>query len=282
MANSTAIVPAMKQYASQPAVIERLEKTVKNKELFLNTLYSLANDSYMLKKCSVESIFKAAIMAADMGLSINPTIGEAYVVPYGSEAKYMPGYKGIIQLCINTGLYERINATPVFEDEISNFNPLTNEFAFKEGFSLQSQRFTGGKPIGYYSTFELKNGFKSAFFMTKDQIVDYAKKYSKGYMNDLSKGKANTPWSTDFDGMALKTVLKQLLGKYGPKNAKLERSLSEDPDTQAEAKVLTQPVEAVHVGNENIPDAEVIMDKSPENPGNYDGAQQQQQAGPSY
>ena len=269
--NNNQAVLALRQYASQGAVAQRIQESVKDSKHFLSTLSEMVMGTYMLQKCTPESIVKAAVIAADIGLSINPAIAQAYVVPYGNEAKFSVGYKGLIQLAQSTGMYSTINATPVYQDEITNFNPLTSEFSFKDGFNLEGERFTGGTPVGYYAHFELKNGFKSAVFMTKKQIEDFALQYSKAYQSDKKSGKSNSPWSTNFDAMAIKTVLRQLIDKYGPKNHRLETAMASDSDTPKHDKPKPQAAEAKHVAaiDDDIPEAEVVEgdDKTEATPG---------------
>lgn len=260
------LLPTLKKYASQPSIIERLERKDVNKDLFVATIDQVVNDNYMLQKCTPESIFKAALTAAETGLTVSPVFGYAYLVPYGQEAKFSIGYKGLIQLAQATGQYKKITATAVYEDEIESYNPLSNEFTFKKGFNKESQRFTGGTPIGYHSYFELLNGFISEVFMTRDEMVSFAKQYSKAYQNDIAKGKSNSPWSTSFDSMSIKTVIRKNLITFGPKNNSLQEALSSDSDSQEEAGTATitpvksetveAPVQKANI--EEMQEAEVV------------------------
>lgn len=174
---------------------------------FISSLISVANNSDMLAKADPTTVITAGIMAATLDLPINQNLGFAYIVPFYNgkkritEAQFQMGYKGYVQLAMRTGQYKTINASEIYEGEIKSRNRLTGEFELGER--------TSDKVVGYIAYFRLVNGFEKYLYMTKEEVEAHAKKYSQTYKNGRGL------WSTDFDVMAIKTVLKRLLSKYG-------------------------------------------------------------------
>lgn len=174
---------------------------------FISSLISVANNSDMLAKADPTTVITAGIMAATLDLPINQNLGFAYIVPFYNgkkritEAQFQMGYKGYVQLAMRTGQYKTINASEIYEGEIKSRNRLTGEFELGER--------TSDKVVGYIAYFRLVNGFEKYLYMTKEEVEAHAKKYSQTYKKGFGL------WSTDFDSMAIKTVLKRLLSKYG-------------------------------------------------------------------
>lgn len=170
---------------------------------FMSSIIAVTNNNKYLAKANPATVIGAAAQAAMLDLPINQSLGFAYIVPYGSEAQFQLGYKGYIQLAQRSGQYVDIGAKTVYEGELEYENRLLDKFKFGER--------TGDKVIGYIAYFRLVNGFEKMLFMTLDEMIAHAKKYSKNY-----KGGSDKWGLTDFDTMAEKTVLKRLLSKYGP------------------------------------------------------------------
>lgn len=169
---------------------------------FVTSLLSVVNNNKLLEKAKPETVISAAAQAAALDLPINQSLGYAYIVPYGNEAQFQIGYKGLIQLAMRSGQYKTINAAEVYEGEIKNVNRFTGEFEFGEKES--------DVVVGYMAYFRLANGFEKYLYMTMDEMQAHARKYSKAY-----KG-GTTSWGiTDFHSMAIKTVLKRLISKFG-------------------------------------------------------------------
>lgn len=174
---------------------------------FISSLISVANNSDMLAKADPTTVITAGIMAATLDLPINQNLGFAYIVPFYNgkkritEAQFQMGYKGYVQLAMRTGQYKTINASEIYEGEIKSRNRLTGEFELGER--------TSDKVVGYIAYFRLVNGFEKYLYMTKEEVEAHAKKYSQTYKKGFGL------WITDFDSMAIKTVLKRLLSKYG-------------------------------------------------------------------
>ena len=174
----------------------------KRSPAFLSALLSVVAGNDRLATCKPSTILSAAAKAAILNLPIESSLGFAHIVPFKDEATFVLGYKGYIQLALRTSFYDAINATVIYEGEEIVENRLTGEIV------LNGKR-TGDGVIGYAAYFRLKNGFEKFVYMTTDAVHAHAKKYSKSYGFDSSA------WSTAFDEMAKKTVLRLLLGKYG-------------------------------------------------------------------
>ena len=193
---------------------------VDNTPRFIANLSTLYTQSELLKKCDPLSILSAAKLAASLDLSISPNLGYAYIVPYGEKAQLQISARGLIQLAHRTGQYLKITSNVIHEGEIRHVDPITGEYEIGEKIS--------DNVIGYSAYFELKNGFKAMLYMTKEEIEKHATAYSKAYQYDKKSGKKSSPWTTNFDSMAKKTVLKKLLREYGPCSTLMESAISAD------------------------------------------------------
>jgi len=163
--------------------------------------------------------------AATLKLPINPNLGFAYIVPYKDTATFQMGYKGYIQLAMRTGQYKTINASVVYEGQIEDVDFVTGEI-------IRGKK-KSDKVVGYVAYFELINGFSKMVYMSHEDMMRHALTYSQAYKGDKKYGKTNSVWSTNFEAMGLKTVLKQLISKYGimsidMQGAGLETALSAD------------------------------------------------------
>lgn len=168
---------------------------------FATSILSLVKVSPQLAACDPKTVMSAAMTAATLKLPINPNLGFAYIIPYGKTATFQVGYKGIIQLAMRTGQYKTINAAPVYEGQVEDVDFITGE--------IVRGRRTGDTVIGYISYFKLVNGFEKTLYMSREDMEAHAKKFSQSY------NRGGSVWNTMFDAMALKTVLKLLISKYG-------------------------------------------------------------------
>lgn len=187
---------------------------------FKNELLTVVTTNKYLQNCSAQSILAAAGQAATLKLSISPSLGYAYIVPYKNEATFQVGYKGLIQLAQRTGLYRKIRGVEVYAGELKDYNRLTGDFSFGKR--------TGDEVVGYLSYFELINGFQNMLFISKEDMEKHALMYSQSYKNDRQKGWSSSVWSTQFDKMGVKTVLKHLLSKYGPLSIDMQQAIQAD------------------------------------------------------
>lgn len=181
---------------------------------FISALIAVYNGTPALQECSPKTILAAAGLAATLKLSIAPSLGHAYILPYKGQATFVLGWKGLVQLAHRTGMYKKLHAQKVCEGEIRGIDPLTGEPVKGEKIS--------DKVIGYVAYFELVNGFDKALYMTTDELKEHAQKYSKGY------GKDSSPWTKHFDSMACKTVLKRLLNYWGPLSNDMYQAVAAD------------------------------------------------------
>lgn len=192
----------------------------KNAAPFTSALLNIYNNNKLLHSCDPKSILGAAGLAATLNLSITPSLGQAYIVPFKEQATFQIGVKGLIQLAHRTGKYVALHAGPIREGEFRGFNPITGE------------PITGAKIsdeiVGYVAYMRLTNGFEKTLFMTKSQIEKHAQKYSQSYAYDKKNGKKSSTWSTNFDAMACKTVLKKLLNTWGILSSDLAEAMQAD------------------------------------------------------
>ena len=213
--------------AIKKKLVDRLGK---NAEVFRSTLINIYNSNPQLQNCDGRSILGAAFFATSLNLSIAPGLAQAYIVPFKVydkdlrkdiyKATFQIGTKGYLQLALRTGQYARINASKVCEGEIRGFNPITGEPVLGDKLSNEI--------IGYVAYMQLINGFEKTLYMTKPEIQAYAEKYSPSYNYDRRNGKNSSPWSTNFDEMATKTVLKKLLRSWGILSSDLVSALRGD------------------------------------------------------
>lgn len=183
---------------------------------FMASILSLTNANQQLKLAEPKSILSSAMIAATLDLPINPNLGFAYIIPYGSVAQFQMGWKGFVQLAIRTGQYQTMNAAEIYEGELVSYNRISGETVIDE-----SQK-KSDKIVGYVAYFKLTSGFEKYLFMTTEQVRKHAMRYSKSF------SRPGTPWQVDFDKMALKTVLKLLLSKYGVLSVEMQQALKYD------------------------------------------------------
>jgi recombination protein RecT len=184
-------------------------------ERFQRVALTAFSSNVKLQQCDAKSFIGAMMQSAQLGLEPNTPLGQSYLIPYGTQVQFQVGYKGMIELAQRSGEIKTIYAHEVREnDEFEMDYGLDQKLIHKP--LLKGDR---GEVIGYYAVYHTKNGGYSFAFMTKDEVYDFAKKKSKTFNNG--------PWQTDFDAMAKKTVVKQLL-KYAPISIELQRNISAD------------------------------------------------------
>ena len=187
---------------------------------FISALLSVYNSNYQLQACDARSILGAAGLAATLNLSITPSLGQAYVVPYKGKAQFQVGVRGLIQLAHRTGKYVALHAGAVHEGELRGFDPFTGEPERGERIS--------DRVVGYVAYMRLTNGFEKWLYMSTAEIEAHAEKYSQSYAYDKRSKKQSSPWSTNFDAMASKTVLKKLLNAWGVLSADMAEAIQGD------------------------------------------------------
>lgn len=227
-------IDLLKGMLNAPSVQEQFKNALKeNSGAFVASVIDLYNSDPALQTCDPKQVVMEALKAAVLKLPINKALGFAYIVVYNNSVKnaqtggwdkvptptFIPGYKGYIQMAMRTAQYKTINADIVYEGEIGKVDKLTGAIQF-DGEKKSD------KVIGYFCHFELLNGFSKTLYMTVGEMAAYAKRYSKSVKRDTTakhlEALANTPttagkvgWEGNFNDMAMKTVLRRLLSKYG-------------------------------------------------------------------
>jgi len=199
---------------------------------FAAALVQVVNRSWNLQKCTPESVIGAAITAAALDLSFDPNLGECHLVPYGEACTFQLGYKGLVQLAQRSSQYRRIGWAVVYKGELQKWNPLTGELEID-----QAKREADAPVIGYAAYFQLLNGFERGEYWSKDAVVQHASRFSKAFKKESS------PWQTDFDRMALKTVLKALLLPWGPKSVQMQTGLIQDSTVRKNPHAEPEPID---------------------------------------
>lgn len=215
-------------FMNQQAMQNRILKTLGSDrgQRFITGIVSAVNNNSDLAKCTNDSIYSGALLGESLNLSPSPQLGHYYLVPYGDKAQFQLGYKGYIQLAIRSGYYTKMNVIAIKEDELINYDPL-NEVIEVNLIQDEEER-ENAQTTGYYAMFEYKNGFKKTLYWSKNKMIAHAKKYSQGYKKDLEKGTKYTFWSKDFDGMAFKTMLRQLISKWGIMSIEMQEAVDKD------------------------------------------------------
>ena len=228
-------------FMSQSVIQNRIAKTIGSDrgQRFITAIVSAVNNNQDLAKCTNNSIYSGALLGESLNLSPSPQLGHYYLVPFNvkkqdingkdyweSQAQFQLGYKGYLQLAIRSGQYKKINVLAIKEGELISYNPLDEEIQVK--LIEDEETRENAKTIGYYAMFEYFNGFKKTLYWSRKKMQAHAEKYSQGYRSDLKKGTSYTFWSKDFDGMAYKTMLRQLISKWGIMSIDLQNAIEKD------------------------------------------------------
>lgn len=200
---------------------------------FITSVLQIVASNDLLAKADPTSVYQAAAVAATLDLPLNNNLGFAYIVAYNAKqkdgtyksvAQFQMGYRGFIQLAQRTGLFKTISASPIYEGQLVEQNPLTG---FRFDFTKK-----GDKVIGYAAHFQLLNGFEKTLYMTVAELEQHGQKYSQTYKKGFGL------WKDAFESMAIKTVLKLLLAKYAPLSIEMQKAvitdqaIVKDADTQ--------------------------------------------------
>ena len=219
-------------YLTKTAVKQQINNIVGgNAQRFTSAIISAVTVNQELQKCTNQSILSGALLGESLKLSPSPQLGQYYLVPFndrqkGKVAQFQLGYKGYIQLAVRSGYYRKLNVVAIKEGELIKFNPLTEEIDVR---LIEDEDIRENTPtIGYYAMFEYTNGFRKAIYWSKARMENHAKKYSAGYSRDLQRGTQYTFWSKDFDAMAYKTMLRQLISKWGIMSIDMQNAVESD------------------------------------------------------
>jgi recombination protein RecT len=164
--------------------------------------------------------------AATLNLPIQPSLGFAYIVPYGQNAQFQLGYKGLIQLAIRSGQVKNINSGVIYKSQFKSYDPIF------ETLEIDTEATPSGEVHGYFASLELVNGFRKMIYWSYDKVYAHGKRFSKSFTSG--------PWKSDFDAMAQKTLLKDLIGKYAPLSTEMQTAFEEDGKNE---DVKTKPID---------------------------------------
>ena len=202
-----------------PAVVGKLNEVWNSPQMansFMSSVISVANGNPQLRNAEPMSIIGAAMVAATMQLQVIPTLGQCYIIPYGKKAQFQVGYLGLLQLCQRSGQFKKILAAPVHEGEYVSGDEFDEEYVFDK------KQKKSDKVIGYMAKFELLNGFTKVAYWDIEKVKAHATKFSQAFRAGF-----NSPWKSDFDAMAQKTVLKSIL-KFAPKSIEMQNAVTFD------------------------------------------------------
>lgn len=255
-------IQKLKGVLSADSVQQQFKNALKeNAGAFVASVIDLYGSDSYLQQCDPNAVVMEALKAATLKLPINKQLGFAYIVPYKGVPQFQLGYKGYIQLAMRTGQYKHLNAGVVYEGVEVKRDILTGEIEFLG-------EPTSDKAIGYFTYFELINGFRKTLYMTREEVIAHAKRYSPSFNFKTSA------WKTNFDEMATKTVTRLLLSKYGIMSVDMANAIANDMDAEtAEAKVEDEikenaNAEVIDVNVNDAIDVETIEEANiPEEPG---------------
>lgn len=215
----------IKSLLSRDSVKKKFEELLgKKAQGFITSVLQCVSSNDLLSKADPASIYHAASVAATLDLPLNNNLGFAYIVPYNQKqkdgtykqvAQFQLGYKGFIQLAQRSGQFKTISASPVYEGQIIESNPLT-------GYKFDFTKKTSDKVIGYAGYFRLLNGFEKIVFSTIEELKSHGLKYSQTFKKGYGL------WNDNFDSMATKTVIKLLLSKFAPLSIEMQKAVVTD------------------------------------------------------
>lgn len=272
----------------------------KNATRFISSVVSAVQTNPALAECTNKSILSAALLGESLKLTPSPQLGQYYMVPYDNkkskskEAQFQMGYKGYIQLAIRSGQYRKLNVVAIKEGELIKYDPLSEEIEVR--LIEDDEKREIAKTIGYYAMFEYTNGFRKSLYWSKKKMLEHADKYSQAFSKDAKKKKVKNEWKQlvsyedyeegkypkedewlyssfwykNFDGMAFKTMLRQLISKWGIMSVEMETAYGFDMaviDEHGNAQYvdnqqdIEEVVEAEISENANTVDFEEVIDE---------------------
>ena len=224
---------------------------------FIANISTVVATNPALQECDAATILSAGLVAETLQLSMNQSLGHCYLVPFNDNknnrkvAQFQLGYKGYLQLAMRSGNYKKINVLPIKEGELISYDPLEEEIKVNISDSFDREN---KKTIGYYAMFEYLNGFKKSIYWSFEKMMAHADKYSQAFSAkettkiikdkqyklvsyvDYRDGKYNKKdewlyssfWYKSFDDMAMKTMLRQLISKWGIMSIEMQKAYFDD------------------------------------------------------
>ena len=274
-------------YLQNDAVKKQINQVVggKNGTRFISSIVSAVQSTPALQECTSPSIVNAALLGEALNLSPSPQLGQFYMVPFDNrkkgckEAQFQLGYKGYIQLAERSGYYKKLNVLAIKEGELIRYDPLDEEIEVE---LIDDDVIREETPaMGYYAMFEYENGFRKTMYWSKKKIMAHAEKYSPAFSRNggaktlelLEQGKIpekdlwkySSFWFKDFDGMALKTMLRQLISKWGIMSIDLQKAIDKDMAViQEDGSADYVENAAEELDNDNVVAEQEIKEVQPE------------------
>lgn len=236
-------------FLAQGAIKQKINEMVGGAkgQQFVTSIISAVSTNPKLAECDYSSILSAALLGQALNLTPSPQLGQYYLVPFNDSkrnckvAQFQIGYKGYIQLAIRSGYYKKLNVIAIKEGELIKYDPLNEEI--EVNLIEDDEVRENAKTIGYYAMFEYQNGFRKTLYWTKKKMLSHANKYSQAFNSEsyqkLQEGKIpekelwkySSFWYKDFDGMAFKTMLRQLISKWGIMSVDMQEAYTKDMST---------------------------------------------------
>lgn len=239
--------PKFSAMISTPGYQKMINNTLqdpKRAQRFIASITSAVATNPALQDCDPPTILSGALLGESLGLSPSPQLGQYYLVPFRNskkgcnDAQFVLGYKGYVQLALRSGYYKHLNVIAVKAGELVRYDPLTEEVELD--INLDELAREESATVGYLASFEYLNGFRKTIYWSREKMEAHALRYSKGY----AAKKGYTFWEKDFDAMAFKTMLRQLISKWGIMSIELQTAFEQD---------------AVHESEEYVEAAEISM-----------------------
>ena len=277
---------SLTMYLQGDAVKKQINQVVggKNGTRFISSIISAYQATPALRECTNSSILNAALLGEALNLSPSPQLGQYYFVPFKNKkagtttATFVLGYKGLVQLAIRSGYYRKLNALPIKEGELVSYDPLEEEIEVR---LIEDEEEREKAPtMGYYAMFEYENGFRKTMYWSKSKMMSHADQFSSafsrkayeriqnGEVPESEMWKFSSFWYKDFDGMAVKTMLRQIISKWGIMSIELEKAMQSDgaaihdDGTPEYVDAVAEDVETVDVPVDNVV-AEQTVQESP-------------------
>ena len=271
MNNSTAIQPKRQSFSvaitteKYTSMVNRSIRDPKEAKRFISAITSAVAVNPALQECEPSTILAGALLGNSLGLSPSPQLGQYYLVPFKNKAKFdragnmikpettdaqfVLGYKGYVQLALRSGYYKHLNVIAVKAGELVRFDPLTEEVEIN--LNPDDLARENSVSIGYLATFEYLNGFRKTIYWSREKMEAHALQYSKGY----AAKKGYTFWEKDFDAMAFKTMLRQLISKWGIMSIDLQTAFEQDTAVESEDYLGSAELPAPEPQPEELPEA---------------------------
>ena len=269
-------------------MINNTLKDPKRAQRFIASITSAVAVNPTLQECDPSTILSGALLGESLGLSPSPQLGQYYLVPYWNkkkgcnDAQFQLGYRGLVQLALRSGYYKHLNVLPIKAGELASFNPLTEELDLQLNEDELAREASA--TIGYVATFEYLNGFRKTIYWSKEKMMAHADRYSQAFSveaQNITRGNktykkvsfadyeaGNYPksdewlyssfWYKDFDAMACKTMLRQLISKWGVMSIDLQTAFEADYEAEGDGEY----VQAHEVELPAVEDTDVSSDSS--------------------